>query len=81
MKKDFNTHAFFSRNVNNCVKYPRHVTKKNSKTYDAKKNKKEQMNIKNQKSNEDMLGFNEEINSRMDITNISTAGSNQRGSY
>ena len=51
----------------------------------SKKNKKEQMNIGNEYVNEDLFGlededFGEKINSRMNVTNISSGGNNQGGS-
>ena len=51
----------------------------------SKKNKKEQMNIGSENVNEDLFGFEDEdfvkeINSRMNVTNISSGGSNQGGS-
>ena len=51
----------------------------------SKKNKKEQMNMGSENVNEDLFGFEDEdfvkeINSRMNVTNISSGGSNQGGS-
>ena len=51
----------------------------------SKKNKKEQMNMGSEDVNEDLFGlededFDEEINSRMNVTNISSGGSNRGGS-
>ena len=47
----------------------------------SKKNKKEQMNMGSEYVNEDLFGlededFGEEINSRTNVTNISSGGSN-----
>ena len=51
----------------------------------SKKNQKEQMNMESEYVNEDLFGledgdFGEEINSRMNVTNISSGGSNRGGS-
>ena len=51
----------------------------------SKKNQKEQMNMGSEDVNEDLFGleeedFSEEINSRTNVTNISSGGSNQGGS-
>ena len=48
----------------------------------SKKSQKEQMNMGSKDVNEDLFGlesedFGEEINSRMNVTNISSRGSNQ----
>ena len=51
----------------------------------SKKNKKKQMNIGSEDVNENLFDlededFGEEINSRMNVTNISSGGSNRGGS-
>ena len=51
----------------------------------SKKSKKEQMNMGSENVNEDLFGlededFGEEINSRMNVTNIYSGGNNRRGS-
>ena len=51
----------------------------------SKKNQKEQMNMGSEYVNEDLFGlededFGEEINSRMNVTNICSGGSNRGGS-
>ena len=51
----------------------------------SKKNQKEQMNMGSDDVNEDLFGledgdFGEEINSRMNVTNIFSRGSNRGGS-
>ena len=48
----------------------------------SKKSQKEQMNMGSENVNEDLFGlededFGEEINSRMNVTNISSVGSNR----
>ena len=51
----------------------------------SKKSQKEQINMGSEDVNEDLFGlededFGEEINSRMNVTNISSGGSNRGGS-
>ena len=56
-----------------------------AKYMSSKKIQKEQMNMGSENVNEDLFGlededFGEEINSRMNVTNISSWGSNRGGS-
>ena len=56
-----------------------------AKYMSSKKIQKEKMNMGSENVNEDLFGlededFGEEINSRMNVTNISSGGSNRGGS-
>ncbi|KAJ9708969.1 hypothetical protein PVL29_000789 [Vitis rotundifolia] len=72
------------RNAKKCRKCPEHVREEMKGYMSSKKNKKDQMHMKSEDINEDLFGlededFGEEINSRMNVTNISSGGSNRGG--
>ncbi|RVW13610.1 hypothetical protein CK203_088822 [Vitis vinifera] len=73
------------RNAKKCRKCPEHVREEMEEYMSSKKNQKEQMNMGSEYVNEDLFGLEdedigEEINSRTDVTNISSGGSNRGGS-
>ncbi|RVW21092.1 hypothetical protein CK203_106163 [Vitis vinifera] len=73
------------RNAKKCRKCPEHVREEMEEYMTSKKNQKEQMNMRSEYVNEDLFGLEdedigEEINSRTNITNISSGGSNRGGS-
>ncbi|RVW62502.1 hypothetical protein CK203_064010 [Vitis vinifera] len=73
------------RNAKKCRKCLEHVREEMKEYMSSKKNKKEQMNMGSEYVNEDLFGLEdedigEEINSRTNVTNISSGGSNRGGS-
>ncbi|RVW73543.1 hypothetical protein CK203_062078 [Vitis vinifera] len=73
------------RNAKKCRKCLEHVREEMKEYMSSKKNQKEQMNMGSEYVNEDLFGLEdedigEEINSRTNITNISSGGSNRGGS-
>ncbi|RVW19146.1 hypothetical protein CK203_095168 [Vitis vinifera] len=73
------------RNAKKCRKCPEHVREEMEEYMSSKKNQKEQMNMGSEYVNEDLFGLEdedigEEINSRTNVTNISSGGSNRGGS-
>ena len=69
-------------NAKKCRKCPEHVREEMEEYMSSKKNKKKQMNMGSEDVNEDLFGlededFGEEINSRMNVSNISSRGSNR----
>ena len=64
-------------NAKKCRKCLEHVKEKMEEYMSSKKSQKEQMNIGSENVNED---FGEEINSKMNVTNISSGDSNRGGS-
>lgn len=66
------------RNVNKHTKCLEHVREEIKDYASTQKSKNEQMNMKNQNANED---FDEEIDSRIGVTHISSGGSNRVGSF
>ncbi|RVW36765.1 hypothetical protein CK203_101561 [Vitis vinifera] len=73
------------RNAKKCRKCPEHVREEMEEYMSSKKNQKEQMNMESEYVNEDLFGLEdenigEEINSRTNVTNISSGGSNRGGS-
>ncbi|KAJ9696583.1 hypothetical protein PVL29_008683 [Vitis rotundifolia] len=73
------------RNAKKCRKCPEHVKEEMEEYMSSKESQKEQMNMENEDVNEDLFGlededFGEEINSKMNVTNISSGGSNRGGS-
>ena len=70
------------RNSKKCRKCPEHVREELEEYMSSKKNQKEKMNMGSEDVNEDLFGlededFGEKINSRMNVTNISSGGSNR----
>ncbi|KAL6342253.1 hypothetical protein AAG906_006876 [Vitis piasezkii] len=68
-----------------CRKCLEHIKEEMEKYMSSKKSQKEQMNMGSEDVNKDLFGlkdedFGEEINSRMNVTNISSGGSNRGGS-
>ncbi|RVW19008.1 hypothetical protein CK203_095024 [Vitis vinifera] len=73
------------RNAKKFRKCPEHVREEMEEYMSSKKNQKEQMNMGSEYVNEDLFGLEdedigEEINSRTNVTNISSGGSNRGGS-
>lgn len=74
------------KNVNKHTKCLEHVREEIKDYASTQKSKNEQMNMKNQNANKDLFGFldedfDEEIDSRIGVTNISSGGSNRVGSF
>ena len=70
------------RKAKKCKKYLKHVKEQMEEYMSSKKSKKMQMNMGSEDVNEDLFGleyedFGEEIDSLMNITNISSGGSNR----